>query len=136
MVAAGVSFVYLASVALVDVVATQVGGSVSIEELRTWGQVGLSVLWAILGVLAFVGGMQRRIPELRIAGLALLGLATVKVFLFDLSALDVAYRVISLIALGLLLLASAWLWQRNQPGRDTPTPAGPLPRRRRSEPPG
>ena len=136
MVAAGVSFVYLASVALVDVVATQVGGSVSIEELRTWGQVGLSVLWAILGVVAFVGGMQRRIPELRLAGLALLGLATVKVFLFDLSALDVAYRVISLIALGLLLLASAWLWQRNQPGRDTPTPAGPLRRGRRSEPPG
>ena len=39
-----------------------------------------------------------------------------KVFLIDLSALDVAYRVISLIVLGLLLLASAWLWQRLQPG--------------------
>jgi uncharacterized membrane protein len=124
---AGVSFVYLASVALVDVVAMQAGGSVPIEELRTWGQVGLSILWAILGVLAFVGGLQLRRPELRQAGLALLGLATLKVFLFDLSALDVAYRVISLIALGLLLLASAGLWQRNQPRRHTPTPAGPTP---------
>jgi hypothetical protein len=38
-----------------------------------------------------------------------------KVFLFDLAALDVAYRVISFIVLGLLLLASAWLWQRAQP---------------------
>ena len=43
-----------------------------------------------------------------------MALATAKVFLFDLSALDVAYRVISLFVLGLLLLASAWLWQRNQ----------------------
>ena len=121
---AGVSFVYLTSVLVVDAVAMQAGGAVSTEELRLRGQVALSVLWAILGVVAFVGGLQRRLPELRHAGLALLGLATLKVFLFDLSALDVAYRVISLIALGLLLLASAGLWQRNQPRREAPTSAG------------
>ena len=124
---AGVSFVYLASVLVVDVVAMQAGGSVSNEELRLSGQVALSVLWAILGVIAFVGGLQRGFPELRHAGLALLGLATLKVFLFDLSALDVAYRVISLIALGLLLLASAGLWQRSQPRRDPPAGVAPAP---------
>jgi uncharacterized membrane protein len=117
-IVAGATFVYLASVLLVDLIAIQVGGSMSVAELRTWGQVGLSVLWAILGLIAFVGGLQRRFPELRHAGLVLLGLATTKVFLFDLSALDVAYRVISLIALGLLLLVGAGLWQRNQPGRE------------------
>jgi uncharacterized membrane protein len=121
---AGASFVYLASVALVDVAATQVGGPVSVADLRTWGQVGLSVLWAILGLGAFFGGLRWHVAELRHAGLVLLGLATIKVFLVDLSALDVAYRVISLIALGLLLLASAGLWQRHQPRRDTPTSAG------------
>jgi len=121
-VIAGTTFVYLASVLLVDVIAIQVGGSMSMVELRTWGQVGLSVLWAILGLIAFVGGLQRRFPELRHAGLVLLGLATTKVFLFDLSALDVAYRVISLIALGLLLLVGAGLWQRNQPGREGTAP--------------
>ena len=119
---AGTTFVYLASVLLVDVIAIQVGGSMSVAELRTWGQVGLSVLWAILGLIAFVGGLQRRFPELRHAGLILLGLATTKVFLFDLSALDVAYRVISLIALGLLLLVGAGLWQRSQPGRNGTAP--------------
>ena len=121
-IVAGTTFVYLASVLLVDLIAIQVGGSMSVAELRTWGQVGLSVLWAILGLIAFVGGLQRRFPELRHAGLVLLGLATTKVFLFDLSALDVAYRVISLIALGLLLLVGAGLWQRNQPGRDGTAP--------------
>ena len=49
--------------------------------------------------------------------------ATAKVFLFDLAALDVAYRVVSLIALGLLLLASAWLWQRLGPGPIRPDDA-------------
>ena len=57
-----------------------------------------------LGVVAFVAGLRLRIDDLRRGGLALLALATAKVFLFDLAALDVAYRVISLIALGLLLL--------------------------------
>ena len=60
-------------------------------------------------------GLRLRIDDLRHGGLALLALATAKVFLFDLSALDVAYRVISLVALGILLLTSAWVWQRLQP---------------------
>ena len=113
--AAGVTVLYLLSVGVVDLVGTQVGGPVTTDELRTQGQVAVSVLWAGLGVVAFVAGLRFRIDDLRHGGLALLALATAKVFLFDLSALDVAYRVISLIALGLLLLASAWLWQRLQP---------------------
>ena len=77
--------------------------------------------WAVIGVVAFVAGLRLRIDDLRHAGLALLALAAAKVFLFDLSALDVAYRVISLIVLGLLLLASAWLWQRSATRRPPPT---------------
>ncbi len=119
-------FVYLVSIGVVDVAAIQVGGSVPVEELRTWGQVGLSVLWAILGLAAFVGGLRSGFAELRHAGLALFALATLKVFLFDLSALDVAYRVVSLIGLGLLLLAGAWLWQRQQPGAEPLSPAEPV----------
>ena len=122
--AAGVSLLYLLSIAVVGVVATQVGGSTATEELQTQGQVALSVLWAVLGLAAFVVGLRLRIDDLRHGGLALLGLATAKVFLFDLSALDVAYRVISLIALGLLLLTSAWVWQRLQP-RPPATPKTP-----------
>lgn len=110
----GALSVYTMSIAAVGIVATQVGGAIGTEELRTQGQVTLSVLWAVLGLLAFVAGLRLAAADLRHAGLALLALATAKVFLFDLSALDVAYRVISLIALGLLLLASAWVWQRLQ----------------------
>jgi uncharacterized membrane protein len=123
-IAAGVTVVYLMSVAVVDAVGTQIGGSVSTDELRTQGQVALSVLWAFVGAVAFVSGLRLRVADLRHGGLALLAVATAKVFLFDLSALDVAYRVISLIVLGLLLLSSAWLWQRQQP-RPSPTGGDP-----------
>ena len=114
---AGVGLVYLLSIAVVGAISTQVGSNIATDELRTQGQVALSVTWALLGVVAFVIGLRFRIDDLRHGGLALLALATAKVFLFDLSSLDVAYRVISLIVLGLLLLTSAWLWQRLQPGR-------------------
>jgi uncharacterized membrane protein len=38
----------------------------------------------------------------------------VKVFLIDLAALDVAYRVLSLVALGVVLLVSAAMYSRMQ----------------------
>ena len=57
---------------------------------------------------------------MRDAGLGLLALATAKVFLVDLASLDVAYRVLSLAALGLLLLASAWLYLRFRGQRPEP----------------
>jgi uncharacterized membrane protein len=50
--------------------------------------------------------------RLRIGGLVLLGIAVVKVFLYDLAALESIYRVVSFIALGLLLLVGAFAYQR------------------------
>jgi hypothetical protein len=123
-VGAGIALFYLLSVAAVDLIATRVGGAIAFDELETQGQVALSVTWAMTGVIAFVAGLRLQTAELRQGGLGLLGLATAKVFLFDLGALEIAYRVISLIGLGLLLLASAWVWQRLQPRteRDTGDP--------------
>ena len=47
---------------------------------------------------------------LRHAGFGLLGLAMAKVFVIDLAAMDVAYRALVLAGLGVLLLASAFLF--------------------------
>jgi uncharacterized membrane protein len=55
---------------------------------------------------------MRRHREERLFGLGLLGIATAKVFVYDLSSLDASYRVLSLIGLGLLLLASSYLYLR------------------------
>ncbi|HYM83116.1 MAG TPA: DUF2339 domain-containing protein [Candidatus Dormibacteraeota bacterium] len=124
--ATAVAVVYLVSVAIVDAFSVRVPAPIALEELQKQAQVALSVAWAVLGVAWFVAGLRLRRLELRQAGLALLALASLKVFLFDLSALDVAYRVISLIALGLLLLTSAWVYGRlrPKPAADEPLPDG------------
>lgn len=114
-IACGVVAVYALSVGLVGVVGLTMRDGIDDLELRTRGHVALSLLWALLGIAAFVSGLSRRVALLRQGGLVLLAITTAKVFLFDLSSLDVAYRVISLIALGMVLLAGAWLWQRSQP---------------------
>jgi uncharacterized membrane protein len=113
LIVAAAAGVYLLSVGVVDLFQRQVGTR-SLGDLQKEAQVGLSVLWSILGGVGFAGGLLTHRPPVRLFGLALLGLATVKVFLVDLAALDVAYRVLSLVALGVLLLISAVFYARMQ----------------------
>jgi uncharacterized membrane protein len=84
-------------------------------EVRQQGQVALSAFWSITGLAALVLGLVRDERRLRLGGLGLLGLAIAKVFFYDLSALDSIYRVLSFVALGLLLLAGAFAYQRMRP---------------------
>ena len=60
------------------------------------------------------GAIVRRSRLLRLMSLALLGLTTLKVVLLDLSALDRAYRIVSFIVLGAILLAVSYLYQKSQ----------------------
>jgi uncharacterized membrane protein len=126
--AAGTALVYLASVLLVDFFQGQVGGTTALEELQKQAQVAVSILWALIGMAVFMAGLIGWRQGVREAGLGLLAVATGKVFLFDLSYLDVAYRVLSLIGLGLLLLAGAYAYQSLRPrrtvGGDEPGEAG------------
>jgi uncharacterized membrane protein len=105
-IVAGVGAVYLPSVAIVDLTAAE-----GADPGQT-PQVLLSAFWSVLGLAALVVGLVRDIQRLRLAGLALLGLAVAKVFVYDLSELDEIYRVLSFVALGLLLLAGAFAYQR------------------------
>jgi uncharacterized membrane protein len=57
-------------------------------------------------------GLRRDQRALRLAGFGLLSLAVGKVFVYDLSRLASIYRVLSLVALGLLLLLAAFAYQR------------------------
>ncbi len=120
---AGVGLVYLLSVAVVDDFQHRMGGATTLEELQKQAQVALSILWAILGGLTLVAGLWRGIGLIRGAGLALLALVTAKVFLYDLSSLDAAYRVLSFIGLGVLLLISAYLYQHIGPRGQRPSAA-------------
>ena len=103
---AAVGFVYAASLLIVDVIQGD-----ALERSQT-AQVALSCFWGVVGLAAIVVGLTRDVRELRFGGLALLGLGVAKLFLYDLSELDELYRVLSFVAVGLLLLGGAYAYQR------------------------
>ncbi|HEY5941707.1 MAG TPA: DUF2339 domain-containing protein [Solirubrobacterales bacterium] len=103
-------FVYLGSVAIIDVIGANVSG-----EAREIGQAWLSAFWAATGFGAVVWGMVRHSPKARLGGLALLTVAIAKVWTYDLSELEELARSLSFVALGLLLLAGAFAYQRFKP---------------------
>jgi uncharacterized membrane protein len=103
-------FVYLGSVLIIDVIGDNAGG-----EAREIGQAWLSAFWAATGLAAVVWGMVRRSPKARLGGLALLAVAIVKVWTYDLSELEEVARALSFVALGLLLLTGAFAYQRFRP---------------------
>jgi hypothetical protein len=119
-IAAGSLGVYALSIGLVDLFQARIPGPVAFEEVATQAQVAMSVLWIVLGAVVFVFGLARGHLVVRQAGLALLAVASLKVFVFDLASLDVAYRVLSLVALGTFLLITAWVYARLRPPTTKP----------------
>jgi uncharacterized membrane protein len=121
--AAGVACLYLISIGIVDIFAGDAFGPpqaswARFDELTKQAHVALSVTWTAVGVLVTAAGLLLRRAQLRIAGLAVLALASAKVFVFDLSSLDVAYRVVTLIVLGILLIAIALAWTCLKPATE------------------
>jgi uncharacterized membrane protein len=98
--------VYLASGLVVDL-----AGAHSHASTQT-SQLALSGFWGALGFAAIVAGLIRRKRALRLGGLGVLMLAVGKVFLVDLAHLQSIWRVGSFLAIGLLLLAGAFAYQR------------------------
>ena len=105
-VAGAAALVYLPSIAIVDLTA-RAG-----EDPGQAPQVLLSAFWSLTGLGSLVYGLVRDERRFRLGGLVLLGIAVVKVYLYDLAELDEIYRVLSFIVLGLLLLAGAFAYQR------------------------
>jgi uncharacterized membrane protein len=72
-----------------------------------------SALWMSYGALLMIVGFWRRSAFVRWQALVLIAATTVKVFVYDLSQLDRAFRILSFIALGVLLLAISFVYQRD-----------------------
>ena len=73
---------------------------------------GLTLLWGVYGAGLMLAGVLRRWRWVRVAGLALLIVAVVKLFAYDSQELEQAYRVIAFLALGAILVAGGLLYQR------------------------
>ena len=73
---------------------------------------GVSLLWTIYGAAIVVLGMARSYPALRKLGLAVFGLAVLKVFLVDMASVGGAWRILSFVTLGAILVGISWLYHR------------------------
>ncbi|MGD8896215.1 MAG: DUF2339 domain-containing protein [Acidobacteriota bacterium] len=69
----------------------------------------LSVLWTLFATGLLGAGLALRSRGLFYTAYALFGVTAVKVVLIDLATLPTLYRMLSFLALGVLLLAGAWL---------------------------
>ncbi len=72
----------------------------------------LTVACGVEGVALLAAGFPLRERVLRLQGLALLLACILKLFLYDLRNLETMYRILSFVALGLILLAVSWVYTR------------------------
>jgi len=72
-----------------------------------------SALFMAYGAMLMVVGFWRNSAFVRWQALILIAATTVKVFVYDTSQLDRIYRIISFVALGVLLLAVSFAYQRD-----------------------
>ena len=84
------------------------------DGIRSARNLSLTALWAGYAVILLVVGINRRWRLVRLAALGLLVIPIVKVFVYDVFALEQVYRIIAFIGLGILLLASAYLYKRHR----------------------
>lgn len=77
-------------------------------------QLALSLLWAFYAGILIGVGIWRSYAPIRLAGIVLMALTVLKVFLVDLSGLEGIYRVLGLVLVGAVLLVVSFLYQRGR----------------------
>ena len=88
------------------------GDTESASGLQSAKNLSLTALWALYAVIVLVIGIVKRIRLVRLAALALLAVPVIKVFAYDVFALEQVYRIIAFVGLGLLLVTSGYLYNR------------------------
>ena len=72
----------------------------------------LTVAWGLQGVALLVIGFALGTRWVRLTGLALLGVCIAKLFVYDMSELEMIFRIFSFIILGALLLLVSFAYSR------------------------
>jgi uncharacterized membrane protein len=92
-----------------------------LRDLEAWSAVDdawnrfhlrMSGTWIVYSIMLMIFGFARRLSAVRVGALVLLLVTILKVFLYDLSFLEQPYRIVSFIALGAILLAAGFMYQR------------------------
>ena len=80
----------------------------------------LSATWGAYAAALTAAGFKRSYVPIRYLAIAIFGVTVIKVFTVDFSQLDSIYRILSSLALGLLLVGASYLYQRQ--AASTPPP--------------
>ncbi len=75
-------------------------------------QLTLSVTWALYAVVLIAIGIRKKYAPARYFAIALFGLTVAKVLMNDIAGLDRFYRMLTVLAVGVLLLVASYLYQR------------------------
>jgi hypothetical protein len=82
------------------------------ENVQSMASTAVSVVAAAYAVVLVAGGVARRSPVTRVAGIVLIGLVFLKLYLYDVWLLGQFYRMVAFAVLGLLLLSMSYLYSR------------------------
>lgn len=96
-------------------------GRIMVPESLSLGEsYAYSAVWLVFALALFIAGLRWDKQYVRYAGLGVMVLVVLKVFLVDMSNLAGLYRIASFIGLGLCLVGIGWLYQRfvQRPARD------------------
>jgi uncharacterized membrane protein len=88
-------------------------GNAGFVQLRIAREFSFSAIWLVYGVALMAIGFTKRSSFIRWQALVLIAVTIAKVFLYDVSALDKGYRVLSFVALGAVLLGISFAYQRD-----------------------
>lgn len=90
-------------------------GEVIAMDRIAWGNgelYAVSAVWLLTGIALLLAGLKTGRRDLRLASAGLITLTSLKVFLIDMSALDGAFRAVSFIGLGIVLIGIGRLYQK------------------------
>lgn len=90
----------------------QGANSDELSRLINLRQLAISSAWLLYSIILMAAGLWRRMRSLRVEAMVLFGVSILKIFIYDLSFLDTLYRIFSFLALGVILLAVSYLYQR------------------------
>ena len=74
------------------------------------------VAWALITTLVLLIGVRRKNKTLRLLSLILYGVVIIRTLFFDLRHLDIVYKILVLLAIGLIALAISFFYQKRMKG--------------------
>jgi uncharacterized membrane protein len=93
-------------------ISLEVLGAVNYYKLDYQVDFAVSLSWVTIAVIIIALGLIRDIKGFRFIALALFGITLSKIMLYDLSNLDMVFRVIILFVVGAILLGVSFIYQR------------------------